>query len=379
MRSTKWPSDSTRVGTTSRGRVRDSMITTHPRHRITPALVDSLAQQIKGSTDVFVSARQAKILVVADGASAPNSVTRLLNDAGYQVATVAGESAALEYLASETPDAAIVELTRAESQGTRVCQQAKASPLTRLVPVVLVSDAPSAEEQLQWVQAGADDYFCRPLEPEHFLARVAILVRMKQYTDDLEPAVTVMMTLCTLIESDRGYSEGHCHRMANHATALGRRLGLASDDLRLLYRGAFLHDIGMLAIPTAVLMKPVRLSPDEYALVRSHTTIGDSLLSNFRSLSAVRPIVRCHHERWNGSGYPSGLQGDAIPLLAQIVGLVDSFEAMTTARPYQATLTPEGALEVLRREVLLQWWRGDLVEHLAAIVQRGALARDQLR
>ena len=177
-----------------------------------------------------------------------------------------------------------------------------------------------------------------------------------------------------MIEARDGYTQGHCHRMANYATALGRKLGVNEDDLQALQRGGFLHDIGMLAIPDPVLKKEGRLSPEEYELVKSHTVIGDSLCEKLRSLSSVRPIVRHHHERFNGSGYPDGLHGDGIPLLAQIVGIIDVYDAVTTRRSYQQAKPTDAAVEILRRQVEQGWRRHDLVEEFVTMIRGGGFA-----
>jgi putative two-component system response regulator len=155
--------------------------------------------------------------------------------------------------------------------------------------------------------------------------------------------------------------------------AVGRTIGLPEDDLRTLHRGGFLHDIGMLAIPDTVLRKSGTLEPDEYELIKSHTVVGDTLCGNLRSLQPVRPIVRHHHERLDGSGYPDGLRGAQIPLIAQIIGLVDVFDAVTTQRPYQRAIRTDEALDVLRQQVRKGWRDGDLVELFATLVESGRL------
>jgi putative two-component system response regulator len=171
-----------------------------------------------------------------------------------------------------------------------------------------------------------------------------------------------------MIEARDGFTEGHCHRMANYATALGRALGLPPDALKTLHRGGFLHDIGMLAIPDSVLRKPGKIAPEEFEQIKSHTIIGDSICANLHSLEPVRPIVRHHHERLDGSGYPDRLKGDNVPLLAQIIGIVDAYDAVTTDRPYQQAQTPEEAIRVLHEHVERGWRSRELVDAFAGVV-----------
>jgi putative two-component system response regulator len=162
---------------------------------------------------------------------------------------------------------------------------------------------------------------------------------------------------------------GHCERLARYARAFGWRLGLPSTDLDTLEYGGVLHDIGKIAIPDAVLLKKGRLTPDERALMQLHTVIGDRLLRPIVSLQRVRPIVRYHHERLDGTGYPDGLRGNDIPLLAQMVSIVDVFDALTTERPYKSAYSFVRAFDELRWEAQSGWRRHDLVEEFIAAIQ----------
>jgi putative two-component system response regulator len=192
---------------------------------------------------------------------------------------------------------------------------------------------------------------------------------LKRYTDDLDSAASIVMTLATMIEARDGIAEGHCHRMANYATAIGRALGLGAADLQALHRGGFLHDIGMLAIPPSVILKAGPLEPEEFELMKSHTVRGDELVRNLRSLQSVRPIIRHHHERRDGSGYPDALRGDAIPLLAQIIGIVDVYDAVTTNRPYQPVQSTDEAVQVLRDQVERGWRSKEIVDAFVGVLK----------
>jgi putative two-component system response regulator len=294
----------------------------------------------------------------------------ILRREGYAVARVYDGWAALDHVRQFSPDVALLDQDLSGLDGVDVCRLAKSDPATRLVPVLLISDPGGREERIKCIEAGADELVSRPVDACELTARVRSLVRVKRYTNDLELVAAVMMTLSSMIEARDRYSEGHCHRMANYAAALGRRMGLAGDDLEALRRGSFLHDIGMLAIPDSVLGKRTALEPHEYELVKSHTVIGESLIANMRSLQPVRSIVRHHHERLDGSGYPDGIKGDAITLPAQIVGLVDTYEAITTPRPYQAARSSAEAIQILRDQVRRGWRRHDLVEEFASLVHQ---------
>ena len=298
---------------------------------------------------------------------------RVLAREGYGVEVVHDGVSAVEAVREYKPHVAIFDVNMPGMTGLEVCRQLKGDAATRLTPVVLVTGMAHREKRIEGLEAGADDFLSKPIDTQELLARVRTLVRMKRYTDDLDSAASLITAMALLVEARDGNTEGHCHRMANYATALGRALGLPEEEIAALHRGGFLHDIGMLAIPDAVLRKSGPLEAEEFELMKSHTTVGDSLCGNLRSLAAVRPIIRHHHERYDGSGYPDGLAGDDIPLLAQIIGIVDVYDAVTTRRPYQGPHSAQEALDILRDQVSRGWRRPDLVEAFAALVESGRL------
>jgi putative two-component system response regulator len=315
----------------------------------------------------------ARVLVVDDDPHVTSLLERLMRKEGH-VVDVAGDGAAcLEAVAAHPPDLILLDVVLPQLDGFSVCRRLKRDPATRLTPIILITGVDDPDAKVQGLDAGADDFLAKPIDIRELLARSRALIRLKRYTDDLDSAASIVMTLAVMIEARDGLTEGHCHRMANYAAALGRRIGLSEEDLQALHRGGFLHDIGMLAIPDGVLRKPGALEPEEFELVKSHTVVGDSLCANLRSLQSVRPIVRYHHERLDGSGYPDGLRGDAVPLVAQILGIVDVYDAVTTQRPYQRAHSIEQALTVLRSQVERGWRRSDLVEAFADLVESGKL------
>ena len=315
----------------------------------------------------------ARVLVVDDDPGVSGVLERLLTTEGYSVCVAADAASALEAVASHNPDVILLDVVFPGGDGFALCQTLKRDAVTRLTPVILVTGLTDRESRIKGRQAGADDFLTKPVDAQELLARVGSLARVKRYTDDLESAASVITTLTVMIETRDGYTEGHCHRMANYAAAVGRTLGLGNPDLQALHRGGFLHDIGMLAIPTAVLQKPGRLEPEEFALVKTHTVLGDDLCRNLRSLQAVRPIVRHHHERLDGSGYPDGLQGTEVPLLAQIIGVVDVYDAVTSRRPYQPVQSANDAVQLLREEVRRGWRQRQIVDAFEGIIRNGQL------
>lgn len=304
------------------------------------------------------------------------AVCRFLAREGVACTRVATAAAADDVLEASGASVVVIDVDEAHADAVELCRRIKRDSATRLITIVLLSDDRRKEHRLAGIEAGAEAVLVKPFDTDELLARVRVASRVSQYTNDLDSAAAIIMTVTAMIEA-RESAPGHCFRMANYATALGRAIHLGDADLKALYRGAFLHDIGMLSIPDGILRKDGRLEPEEYEVVKSHPVIGDALCANLRTLHPVRPIVRHHHERLDGSGYPDRLKGDQVPLLAQIVSIVDLFEAMTMGREYVAPRSATEALAVLGHETQLGWRQPELVEAFAALVQSGALERFQ--
>jgi putative two-component system response regulator len=277
---------------------------------------------------------RGRILLVDDQARNRNLMKRLLARAGHDIIEAESGEAALQAARDREPDVILLDVIMSGLDGFETCARLKEHPRTRLVPVVLVTALCDPEDRLHGIQAGADDFLTKPVDPHQLTARVQSLVRLKRYTDDLDSAEAVIVSLALTIEARDTATEGHCQRLARYAAAIGRTLGLDQDDVFALHRGGFLHDIGKVGVPDAILQKTGRLTPAEFEIMKSHTVIGDRLCGQLRSLRRVRPIVRHHHERLDGSGYPDGLRGDDIPLLAQIMSVADIYDALTSVRPY---------------------------------------------
>jgi putative two-component system response regulator len=303
-----------------------------------------------------------KVLVVDDVSANVELLKTLLTREGYQVVTASDGEEALEMVETEHPDLVLMDVLMPKLSGFQVCERIKQNKATRLTPVVLVTALYESGDRIRGINAGADDFLTKPVHAHELKARVRSLVRLKRYTDDLDSAESVILSLALVIEARDAYTDGHCQRLAKYATVLGAEIGLPEDQLAALHRGGYLHDVGKIGIPDSVLLKTGRLTASEYAQIKQHPIIGDRLCGELRSLRQVRPIVRHHHERLDGSGYPDGLKGDAIPLVAQIMGIVDVYDAISTARPYKPAATPEQAYDELINEVKRGWRRRDLVE-----------------
>jgi putative two-component system response regulator len=303
--------------------------------------------------------RKSRVLVADDTESIRQLFRRLLTADGHDVISVEDGASVFDAVHLHQPDVILLDVNMPVLDGLEVCRRLKGDPATRLTPVVLVTGLSDVSDRIRGIEAGADEFLSKPVHPHELRARVASLSRMKHLIDALDSAEAAFLALALTIEARDPNTNGHCERLSQQAVLLGRTLGLRSDDLHALDRGGYLHDVGKVGIPDAVLLKPGPLTPAEFALMKRHTEIGDRLCAPLQSLRHVRPIILCHHERLDGSGYPSGLRGDAVPLLAQIVAIVDVYDALTSRRPYRPALTPDEAA----RHVLREAQEGKFLRH----------------
>ena len=296
------------------------------------------------------------ILIVDDDVAIGAMLAEALADLGYRVASADSAEAALEAVECDAPDLVLSDVYMGRMTGVELCARLKGMPRLRLTPVVLMTAVSDLDARVAGLSAGADDFFAKPFAFVELRTRVAALLRVKALVDQLEHAENVLVTLGLTIEARDTYTAGHCERLRRYATALGSALHVDEATLTALRLGGYLHDLGKVAVPDGILLKPGRLEPDERARMQTHPTVGESMVRGLRTLDAVRPIIRHHHERWDGSGYPDGLAKAAIPIGARIMAVVDVWDALVTARPYQPAFTTEQALAILERETAAGAW-----------------------
>ena len=317
-----------------------------------------------------LNGQRGSVLVVDDNPGDVFLAKTLLAEEGYTVYTAHNGHDAMEIVHRDQPDVVLSDVLMPAPDGFELCRQIKKDPATRLIPVVLITGLHDLEDKIKGIDAGADDFLAKPFHFDELTARVRSLMRLKRFTDDLESAESVITSLALTIEARDQYTEGHCERLAHYSTALGADLGLPAEDLAALQWGGILHDVGKIAVSDTVLQKPASLTMTEFQAMKLHTVIGERLCGELHSLRRVRPIVRHHHEHLDGTGYPDGLRGDAFPMLAQIMGIVDVYDALTTQRPYRPAMKPERAFELLLQEAAKGWRRRDLVEAFISLCQR---------
>lgn len=298
----------------------------------------------------------------------------MLRSAGqYEFFEAATGRAALDILDRQAIDLVILDLMMPDISGPEFCRRLKGNRKTQLLPILMITSMQGAEHEVLGIDAGADEYLTKPLHPSVLRARVRALLRHKSAIDSLDEAETILFALAQAVEARDSYTAEHCQRLATYSVALGVALGLSRPELVALYRGGFLHDIGKISIPDSILHGSKRLTEAEWVVMRQHTTRGEQICRPMKSLAPVLPIIRSHHEKWDGSGYPDGQSGENIPLLARILQIVDIFDALITERTYKRAFSVEEATSVLEEEVGRGWRDPELVSLFVSLLSRKML------
>lgn len=294
--------------------------------------------------------KQVKVLAVDDSQENLELIQALLSVAGYEVVTASNGEEALVVVEEESPDLILIDATMPKMNGFEVCTLLKSKEETRLLPVLLVTPVQETEYKIRGFEAGVDDFVHRPINSVELLARVRSLVRTKRLNDQLVNVENIILALATAIEAKDPYTEGHVDRVASYALILGRETGLAPWELQLLRKAAILHDVGKIGVNESVLLKPGPLSADEFNHMKSHTVIGERICRPLQQDRLILEVIRHHHERYDGKGYPDGLAGEGIPIAARIMAVVDAYDALTSDRPYRKRLSQEQAVQILKQE-----------------------------
>ena len=310
-----------------------------------------------------------KILIVDDESGARAALEFLLRREGFEVRDAADGPSAIQECATFRPDLILLDIMMPGMDGFEVCRHIKATPETRLTPVVLITGLTATEDRIMGINSGADDFLSKPIDLNELLARTRSLLRLKQYTDELENAEAVLFSLAHSIEARDPYTHGHCERLAEMSARMGERLGVPEEQIKALRRAGVVHDIGKVAVPDSILLKPGPLTPDETKVMQKHPVVGERICAPLKTFRLVLPIIRHHHEKHDGSGYPDKLQGEEIPLTARILQLSDVYDALTTDRPYKVAFTPEVALDLMGEEAERGWWDQELFEAFREMIR----------
>ncbi len=298
---------------------------------------------------------QPRILLVDDARANRRVLSSILSGSDFTIVEASSTSEALATIASQQIDLVLVDELAPEIGGPEFCKIVRRAAPTRFLPVFVVASQDDVESEVASINAGADEFIVRPLRPRAVQARVRASLEHRALIDSLDESEAVLFSLAQSVEERDPELGTHCQRLAMMTTAMGVVLGLPPEDILSLQRAGYLHDIGKIAIPDKILFKPGPLTADEWIVMKSHAERGERICSRMSSLKSILPIIRNHHERWDGSGYPDRLRGEEIPLLARVLQIADIYDALTTERTYKSAFTSEQAIEILQDEAAKGW------------------------
>ncbi|MBI4688948.1 MAG: response regulator [Nitrospirae bacterium] len=289
---------------------------------------------------------------------------------GYNVLTAQNAADALQVVKGFSPDLAILDVMMPGISGYDLCKKLKESYGTRFFPVILVTSLSEMEDKIAGIEAGADDFLNKPFNSLELVTRVRSLLKLKRLQEQLDHSESVILTLAVALESKDPYTKGHSERVADLSAEFAAFIGLSEKEQYLIRKTGRLHDIGKIGIGDYVLNKAGILTKEELEHIEQHTVIGEKICSPLRSLSAILPTIRHHHERWDGTGSPDGLKSENIPLMARILAIVDSFDAMVSERPYRKPASVEEALGRMDTEMSSGQWDPTLLQRFIEMMRK---------
>lgn len=277
---------------------------------------------------------------------------------------------ALEMIEATPPDLVVADIRMPVMDGWELCRRIRSNPDTALLPVLMLTSLDSTSDKVKGFEAGADEYLAKPFQNVELVARIRSMLRNKFLRDQLENAEQVIFAFARAVEAKDAYTAGHIERVSSLAVAIGRLLGLDDATCGQLQRGGVLHDIGKIGVPDAILNKCGKLTPEEFDQIKKHPAVGEQICRSMRTLQPVLDLIRHHHERLDGSGYPDGLAGDEITVPARIMAICDVYDALTTTRSYRRAMDDDRALAIIDEGVRAGHWDGNVVRCLKTVLRQ---------
>ncbi|MES2879014.1 MAG: HD domain-containing phosphohydrolase [Pseudomonadota bacterium] len=296
-----------------------------------------------------------QVLIVDDDPVHRALEREILDSSKYAVTEASSGRQALDLLRTHSFDVVLLDKRMPGMDGDEVCRQIRGELGLGMLPILMVTGNGDLDNLTLSLAAGASDFIRKPYQPDELLARLDAAASHKRLTDQFDSAESMLFALARMVEAKDGNTGDHCSRLSHSGVVLGKALGLGADELMALRRGGVLHDIGKLGIPDSILLKPGQLTEEEWVIMRQHVDIGARLVAGLKSMRLTVPIIRHHHEKWDGSGYPDGLRGEEIPLLARVFQMVDIYDALAHARPYKRAMERQQVIDILESEAARGW------------------------
>ncbi len=319
----------------------------------------------------------SKILVVDDNPQNVELLEAVLSAGGYVICKAYSGEDALALIDRIDPHVILLDVMMPGMDGYEVCRRIKGEESTRLIPVIMLTALNSLEDRVKGIESGADDFITKPFHKPELLARVKSLIRIRGLMKDLESAQNVLFSLAIALDFNDPYTHGHSQRVSDLSGRLAAFLKLPYEEEKQIRDAGILHDIGKIATDKGILHKPGILDGREYEHIKEHPVVGESICAPLRFAKPLLPIIRNHHERYDGSGYPDGLRGDEICMGAKVISIVDVYDALTTMRPYRRGMPRQVALEVMNNEVKRGCWDPEIFDAFYRMMREGNTVYEQ--
>lgn len=312
---------------------------------------------------------KGKILIVDDDHYSLIIVKEMLLPEGYTILEADSNTTVIKQITDHDPDLILLDLMMPHLDSLELCKSLKQDTRTCLIPIIFMSVNSDRRSRLKCIEAGAVDLLSKPLDSCELSTRVKSLIEQKRLNENASQKEQVLFALVKAIESRHSSGDNSLVKLQHLAIGFSEHLNLSEQDSQNLRYAARLHDIGMVAIPDSIMLKTEELTPQEREKINEHVLIGEQMCQPIKAWRGVLPIIRHHHERWDGSGYPDGLKGTQIPFLAQVFQIIDIYDALTSQRPHKQPLTAEQALRVLMEETKKGWRNPELVKNFSDFIQ----------
>ncbi len=315
---------------------------------------------------------RCKIFIINEGEDDINAIKDFLSPLNPQLFTATTSADCLKEIENVSPDVIILSMNPGDTDAYELCRKLRDNENTRLIPVIISSPLYEKIYKIKSFQAGANDFILKPFDRDELLVRVSSLVRTKILTEQMDNVENILYALVNIIDAKDSYTRGHSERVTSISCKLAQKLGVSEERISILEKAAQLHDIGKIGVPESILNKPGVLTPEEFDKIKQHPVLGEEMCKPLHSLAPLLPVIRHHHERYDGKGYPDGLQGEQIPLEARIIAVADSYDAMVSERPYRGKLPKDRIINIFKAGKNVQW-DGRVVDILLQCIDAGEI------
>lgn len=315
------------------------------------------------------------ILVVDDLPSNLELMEAIFTKEGFRVYTALSADSAVRIFEQNSIDLAVLDVMMPGVDGFTLCSKLKDISGKRFFPVILLTALSDKKSRIKGIESGADDFISKPFDTSELLIKIKSLLKLKSLQEELDHSENIILTLAIAMEARDPYTKGHSKRVSKLAVEFATFLGLSEKEREEMKKAGILHDIGKICLSESLLRKPGPLSEEEIDMIKRHTILGEEICRPLVSMRKILPAIRHHHERWDGKGFPDGLRGEEIPLMARILSIIDSFDAMVSVRPYRERRSAKVALETMRTEINDGQWDRELlkyfIEMMKPLIERG--------